>query len=114
LDYAHDTTGSCVIGGYVYRGKKVRALHNLYVFADCFGPGLTNFLGKVWTLRYHDGVASDFTDITSQLFPTRVGGYTLNALTSLGEDANGELYLVDEDVAGGTGVGSVYKIVRSQ
>src|SRR5882762_5686244 len=28
LDYAHDTTGSCVIGGYVYRGKKVRALHN--------------------------------------------------------------------------------------
>ncbi len=114
LDYAHDTTGSCVIGGYVYRGKKVRALHNLYVFADCFGPGLTNFLGKVWTLRYHDGVASDFMDITSQLFPTRVGGYTLNALTSLGEDANGELYLVDEDVAGGTGVGNVYKIVRSQ
>jgi glucose/arabinose dehydrogenase len=114
LDYEHDATGSCVIGGYVYRGKKVRALHNLYLFADCFGPGPTNFLGKVWTLRYHDGVASDFTDITSQLFPTRIGGYTLNALTSLGEDANGELYLVDEDVAGGTGVGSVYKIVRGQ
>ena len=72
---------------------------------DCFGPGPTNFLGKVWTLRYQNGVASDFTDITSQLFPTRVGGYTLNALTSLGEDANGEIYLVDEDVAGGTGIG---------
>jgi hypothetical protein len=84
------------------------------VFVDCFGPGPTKFLGKVWTLRYHDGVASDFTDITSQLFPTRVGGYPLNTLTSLGEDANGELCLVDEDVAGGTGVGSIYKIVRGQ
>ena len=46
--------------------------------------------------------------------PTRVGGYTLQALTSLGVDANGETYLVDEDVLGGTGIGSVYKIVRGQ
>ena len=53
---------------------------------------------------------SDFQDITSQLFPTRVGGFTLKALTSLGEDANGEIYLVDTDLSGGS-TGSVYKIV---
>ncbi len=112
LDYSHDTTGVCVIGGYMYHGKKVRALRGLYIFGDCFGT--YQFVGRIWTLRYQRGVASDFQDITSQLFPTRVGGHTLQALTSLGVDANGEIYLVDEDVLGGTGIGSVYKIVRGQ
>ena len=100
-----------MIGGYMYRGTRVRALRGLYVFGDCFGPG--EFVGRVWTLKYQRGVASEFTDITSQLFPTRTGGFMLNALTSLGEDANGEIYLVDQDVLGGTGVGSVYKIVKA-
>jgi glucose/arabinose dehydrogenase len=112
LDYAHDTTGVCVIGGYVYRGRKVRALHGLYVFGDCFGP--EQFLGRVWTVRYGRGVASNFTDITSELFPTRIGGYTLNALTSLGVDAKGEIYLVDQDLIGGTRTGSVYQILPGQ
>jgi glucose/arabinose dehydrogenase len=112
LDYSHDTTGVCVIGGYMYHGKKVRALRGHYIFGDCFGT--YQFVGRIWTLRYQRGVASDFQDITSQLFPTRVGGHTLQALTSLGVDANGEIYLVDEDVLGGTGIGSVYKIVRGQ
>src|SRR5262249_43655338 len=35
LDYEHGTTGSCIIGGYLYRGKKVQDLKNLYVFGDC-------------------------------------------------------------------------------
>ncbi len=101
-----------MIGGYVYRGTKVRALRGLYVFGDCFGPDPQNFLGRVWTLRYQQGVASDFQEITSQLFPARNGGYTLGALTSLGVDANGEIYLVDIDIT--TGIGSVYKIVRER
>ncbi|MGH8091979.1 MAG: hypothetical protein ACREIF_00705 [Chthoniobacterales bacterium] len=41
--------------------------------------------------------------VTSQLFPTRIGGYTLGGLTSLGEDASGEIYLVDYS-------GNVFKI----
>ena len=44
-------------------------------------------------LRQAQRVASDFTDITSQLFPTRVGGYTLTGVTSLGQDARGEIYI---------------------
>jgi glucose/arabinose dehydrogenase len=108
LDYEHDVTGTCVIGGYVYRGSKVRALRGLYVFGDCFGPDPQDFLGRVWTLRYQGGVASDFQEITSQLFPTRIGGYTLGSLASLGEDANGEIYLVD------IGNGSIFKITRGQ
>jgi hypothetical protein len=46
-------------------------------------------------LRYINGKASGFQDITSQLFPTKVGGYTLGALTSIGLDGRGELYLTD-------------------
>jgi len=112
IDYAHDTTGTCVIGGYMYHGKRVRGLAGLYVFADCFGPDPKNYLGRVWTLRYQRGVVSDFQEITSQLFPTRIGSHTLNAVSSLGEDTNSEIYIVDIDEAGGTLIGSVYKIVR--
>jgi hypothetical protein len=106
LDYEHGTTGSCIIGGYLYHGKKVQDLKNLYVFGDCFGPG-TDFTGHVFTLRYRNGTASNLTEITSQLFPTRVGGYTLGALTSLGEDAFGELYITDLN-------GNVFKIRKGR
>jgi hypothetical protein len=48
------------------------------------------------------------TGLTSQLFPTRVGNFPLNNPSSLGENANGELYIVD------IGNGNVYKIVRGR
>ena|SRR5450432_2036737 len=73
------------------------------IFGDCFGPDPQDFLGRVFTLEYHGGVVSNFQEITSQLFPTRIGGYTLGSLTSLGEDASGEIYLVDYS-------GNVFKI----
>ena len=41
-----------------------------------------------------------------------IGDYTLGSLSSLGVDANGEIYLVDIDIT--TGIGSVYKIVRER
>jgi hypothetical protein len=93
LDYAHDKTGICVIGGYVYRDRAVRDLRGLYVFGDCFGPDNGDFTGRIFTMRYNNGVAEDFTDITSELFPTRIGGYTLSGIASLGEDPRGELYI---------------------
>ena len=105
LDYEHETTGICVIGGYIYNGSTVDDLKGLYVFGDCFGPKNGSFTGRVFTLSYEGGVASDFTDITSQLFPTKVGGYNLGPLTSMGEAPSGELYLTDLD-------GNVFKIVK--
>jgi glucose/arabinose dehydrogenase len=93
IDYEHSTIGICVIGGYVYHGSEVSELEGLYVFGDCFGPDTGDFTGRIFTLRYEGGVASEFTDITAQLFPTKVGGYNLTGVTSLGEDASGELYI---------------------
>ena len=92
-----------MIGGYIYRGSVVSELEGLYVFGDCFGP-MTDSTGHVFTLNYENGVASNFQEITDQLFPTKVGGYTLGALTSMGEDPSGELYLTDL-------TGNVFKIV---
>jgi hypothetical protein len=102
LDYPH-STGQTVIGGYVYRGSQIPALQGTYVFADYLGPepGST---GKIFTLNYGGTTVSNFQDVTSQLFPTSDGA-TLNNPSSLGEDANGELYITD------IGNGNLYKIV---
>ncbi len=105
IDYTHETTGVCAIGGYIYHGR-IPDLKNLYVFGDFSGPG-GQFAGKIMTMIYKNGVASNLTDITSLLFPTKIGGYTLGPLTSLGLDARGELYITDYN-------GNVFKIAKSR
>ena len=79
--------GYSVTGGYVYRGSAIPALRGFYLFAD-FGSG------HVWVKRTPS--AKRFT------LPGADGRVT--QISSFGEDARGELYLVSLD-------GSVYKIV---
>ncbi len=100
-DYSH-SVGVTVIGGYVYRGRRIRSLQGTYVFADYLGPTYTT--GKIWTLNYSGGVASNFQDATDELFPTPTGQDLQNP-TSLGEDASGELYIAD------ISAGNIYKIL---
>ena len=98
LDYPR-STGGTVIGGYVYRGAQFPALQGVYVFGDYLA-------GKIFTLNYDGTTASNFQDVTAQLFPitTSGGNVSLSALSSFGEDAAGELYVTD------IGNGNVYKI----
>ena len=109
FDYPH-TVGQIVIGGYVYRGQQIPQLRGSYVFADGGGPEPSPSpnpnTGRIFSLNYDGTVANNFQDLTSHLFPTRVGGYTLRLPSSLGEDARGELYVTDLS-------GSVFKIVSS-
>ena len=104
FDYPH-TTGQTVIGGYIYRGQQFPALQGVYVFGDYLGPE-PGSIGKIFSLNYDGTTASNFQDITSQLFPipTTGGNVSLVNLSSFGEDASGELYLTD------IGNGNVYKI----
>jgi hypothetical protein len=81
------SVGGTVIGGYVYRGKQIPALQDTYVFGDYLAK-------KIFTLNYDGGSASNFTNITSILFPTGSPD-PLNSLSCFGEDANGELYIGD-------------------
>jgi glucose/arabinose dehydrogenase len=103
FDYPR-STGRTVIGGYVYRGLQFPALQGIYVFGDYLGP--SGGSARVFTLNYNGTTASNFQDITSQLFPipTTGGNVNLVNLSSFGEDAAGELYMTD------IGNGNVYKI----
>ena len=103
-DYDH-TGGRCITGGYIYRGSAIPALQGVYVFGDFLGPGSN---GKIFTFSYDGtGRATNFQNITTQLFPTKIGNYSLQNPASFGEDANLELYICD------FGNGSVYKIVST-
>ncbi len=93
------SVATTIIGGYVYRGKQIPALLGTYVFGD-------DGVKKIYTFNYNGGAfASNFQDITGQLFPTAVGGFLLGAPVAFGEDSNGEIYICDINN------GAVFRIV---
>jgi glucose/arabinose dehydrogenase len=75
--YPH-SVGCSVTGGYVYRGKALPALDGAYIFGDyCFG--------RVWLMR-----RADSGDFATQLWMN-----TERQISAFGQDAEGEVYLVD-------------------
>ena len=81
---AEPSGGFSVTGGYVYRGP-ISTLQGHYFFADYVTD-------QIWSLQY-DGVSvSEFTNRTSQ-FAEDEG--TIRNISSFGEDAAGNLYIVD-------------------
>ncbi|MFN0133399.1 MAG: PQQ-dependent sugar dehydrogenase [Phycisphaerales bacterium] len=93
--YTH-AVGCSITGGYVYRGCAIPSLRGTYFFSDYCG-------NQIWSFRYTGGVVTQFTTRTTELAPG--GGLSINAIVSYGEDANGELYIVDQ------GGGELYKII---
>ena len=75
-EYSHDH-GCSVTGGFVYRGDAIPAARGRYFYGDYCS-------GNVWSLALEDGRASNVTRHRIQV----------PALSSFGEDAAGELYLV--------------------
>ena len=73
-EYSH-AEGASITGGYVYRGSALPHLAGQYVYGD-FGSG------RIWAVP----AAGPYT-------PVQVGQG--NAISSFGEDAQGELYVVD-------------------
>ncbi|MAE66514.1 MAG: sugar dehydrogenase [Phycisphaeraceae bacterium] len=94
-DYRHgsdELQGNSVVGGYVYRGP-VRDLVGMYVFADTVS-------GRIWQFDPADPFGT-VQSIEDELF---AGQPPPGLIVSFGEDAIGNLYIVDLS-------GSVYRIV---
>jgi glucose/arabinose dehydrogenase len=93
--FNHDQA-CCVIGGYVYRGGAMPWLRGTYFFSDLCGAFIRSF-------RYQGALDPVILDWTSDLTPS--GGLQIDQVVSFGEDAAGELYIVDQ------GGGEIYKIL---
>lgn len=96
-EYSH-AFGCAVTGGFVYRGCQIPALRGTYFFADFCS-------GRIWSIRYDGTTLSDSTERTAQLDPP--GTQVISQVSSFGEDARGELYILDY------ADGEVYKIVSA-
>ena len=95
-DYPHAGGDGCVIGGYVYRGTNFPGLVGKYIVCD-------NVSGRIWALTSTNGINLESAVQIANMPPGSVYGGT----SSIGQDANGELYFVK---IGGTGAGQLYKL----
>jgi glucose/arabinose dehydrogenase len=79
-DYHHNV-GKCVIGGFVYRGKKVPELEGAYLYADYV-------TGQLWALWYDAA--------TEKVTANRTIRKNGKPVLSYGEDDDGEVYFLTE------------------
>ena len=94
--YAHGNgpdTGYSVTGGYVYRGE-AEWLRGTYLFGDFVSA-------QIWSFQFDGENAVNLQNWTSDLAPDTGN---LNDLASFGEDADGNLYVIDLG-------GQIYRIV---
>jgi glucose/arabinose dehydrogenase len=75
-----DSMGSCIIGGYVYRGNPASPFYGVYFYGD-------NGSGRVWTVRSNGTATQEWA--VQGVMPGSTG-----ALTSFGTDLQGNLYAV--------------------
>jgi cysteine-rich repeat protein len=99
VEYNHGV-GQSVTGGFVYRGCALPDLVGTYFYSDFHAEFVRTFDGVV------GGVPQNPTDRTADVDPSSV----LNGVSSFGEDARGELYVVSHGYFV-PGAGAVYRIV---
>jgi hypothetical protein len=103
--YEYPSTGAecSITGGVVYHGSQFPYLQGQYFFGDYCS-------GKVWSILVNGGAVVDTTNHTGQISPS-LDGFIINQLVGIGEDNDGELYLLDRGSTV-TPTGSVFKVVK--
>jgi glucose/arabinose dehydrogenase len=89
LDYGRNVGGS-ITGGYVYRGCRLPGYAGTYFYGDFVS-------GTIRSFRLQNGQPTDQRDWTGAL------GRGIGSISSFGQDAEGELYILDYD-------GELYRI----
>jgi glucose/arabinose dehydrogenase len=90
FDYARGSGGTCsVTGGFVYRGTAIPGLRGAYVFTDYCS-------GVIYALRAVNGVLTEQGEIARTGF----------RVSTLAQDNEGELYVLQH-----AGAGGIYKLV---
>jgi hypothetical protein len=101
LEYDHGQ-GCSITGGFVYRGCRMPDLRGTYFYSDFCTAFVRTFTGVA------GGAAQNLQDRTADVAPG--GALSIGGVSSFGEDARGEVYVVD--YGGGTaGQGEVYQLV---
>ncbi|HXC53169.1 MAG TPA: PQQ-dependent sugar dehydrogenase [Candidatus Limnocylindrales bacterium] len=93
LEYTH-AAGCSITGGFVYRGCALPDLAGTYFYGDYCG----NFIR---TIELPGGVATNAQNRTSDI---ESAGASISSVISFGQDARGELYILEDN-------GRVYRIV---
>lgn len=97
ITYNHNSSGGySITGGYPYRGCAMPDLQGTYFYADYV---LSNF----WSAVPQKGGSVSVTNRNGDL-RTSTSGVSINQVTSFGEDARGEIYIVSQS-------GRIFKIV---
>lgn len=96
--------GISIIGGFVYKGSLLPALTGKYIFGD-FARAVANPSGR---LMSYDFAAAEFREFIIGRNDRALGLY----VKGMGQDQNGEVYVLGSTVVGPTGAtGVVYKLV---
>lgn len=94
--HGHGTGDGSITGGYVYRGSRIPALRGTYIYGDFSSNRIYSFIWKNGSIVTKAPLTGDLGSVD-----------TLQALASFGEDAAGELYVVDY---GASGSGRLFRI----
>lgn len=101
--FSNGRNGGCSItGGFVYRGSLIPSLQGYYLFGDYCA-------GFVYALRAEDALSGGLITPMPIRLDLRLesnSGFSINNIISFGQDADGEVYILD---AGG----AIYRIIDS-
>ncbi len=100
-EYSHEV-GNCIIGGYVYNGKKMPELQGKYIFGDWSGK-------LFYLISISFGSYLRFPLLVNTIGTENIG---IN-INSFGEDEDGEIYVLTQKTTGPKSTsGAIYKIVK--
>lgn len=113
IEYSHDEVGVVVVGGYVYRGSAMSDLEGYYIFGDYTASGDGTPDGTLlWAEAPEAGGMWAWGELTvSGMENGRIGANVLG----IGEDANGELYVLTSETSAPMGdTGKVWRLVPGE